>query len=405
MPGCLAGIFLACIVLSNSRSTWLVALAALAAALLSRTSRRKALAWTGAGLVSLVVLSGIFHGATRDFGDTLSTSMRHNIVVRVRNLISLPGDFLTHRSRGEVQTVNSRLSLWKRALELAWSDPVAGAGIGSFYRNSAASDASEEKCGTQTAATARQNVHNWYLQLLAELGAPGFALMLGLIWMCVSPAVSEPASGSQVKRALGLGLTAYGASCLASHHLILNTQQYMIFFLLAWLCPQPPGKALRHRWSVVVAGAVALVAGYQLLGPMAAQPPTAAYGLYPREAGDALGRRWTMREFGFPVRVENDVMFLEFQGAAPNIPGGRQRLTLFLDGREFDEVILDSAAAKRLGYPTGDRIGQTVRLSGKLDRAYNPATRGAGGDNRDLGVLTGDVRFLPDLPGSPPSGR
>jgi hypothetical protein len=399
----LAGVFLCSIILSNSRSTWLVALAAIAATLLSRVDRRKALTWLAAGLVSLVVLGGIFHAATRDYGDTLSTSMRHNIVVRIRNLISLPEEFLEHRRGGEIQTVSGRFSLWKRALELAWRDPVVGVGIGSFYRNS---DASAEMAGDAAATAVRQNAHNWYLQLLAELGLSGALLMLGLVWACVSPGRPGAEAGSPVRRALALGLAAYATSCLASHHLIINTQQYAIFFLLAWLCPRSPEKDPRREWSIFLIAAVAIVAGYQLFGVMAARPAeNAEYGLYPRESSDALGRRWTMREFGFPVKVENDVMLLEFQGAAPSIPGGRQRLTLFLDGRVLDAVVLDSAATKRLCYRTGGLIGKIVRVSGKLDRAYNPAARGAGSDNRDLGALLGDVRFLPDLPGSPPSGR
>jgi len=399
----LAGVFLLSIMLSNSRSTWLVALVAVAATLLSRTSRRQALTWLAAGLLSLVVLSGIFHAATRNYGDTLSTSMRHNIVVRIRNLISLPGEFLTHQSGGEVQTVNGRLSLWKRALELAWRDPVAGAGIGSFYRNS---DASEEQGGEKAATAVRQNAHNWYLQLLAELGLPGFLLMLGLVWTCVSPGRPGTSGASPTRRALAFGLAAYAASCLASHHLILNTQQYAIFFLLAWLCPRTPEKSPRREWSFFLIVAVAVVAGYQLLAvPGGRSAESAAYGLYPSESGDSLGRRWTMREFGFPVKVEGDAMLLEFQGAAPNVPGGRQRLTLFLDGRVLDEVVLDSAATMRLCYRTGGFIGETVRVSGTLDRADNPAARGSGPDNRDLGVLLGDVRFLPDLPGSPFPGR
>jgi len=403
LSACLAGIFFAGIVLSNSRSTWLLALAAVAAALLSRTSRRKALTWTLAGLLSLGALGAVFYGATKDYGDTLSSSMRHNIVVRVRNLISLPGDFLTHQGGGEVQTINGRLRLWERALELARRDPVRGVGIGMFYKNSAVP---EEKAGQEAASPVRQNAHNWYLQLLAELGLPGLALMLCLIWVCVSPVSRGDAPGNPVARALGFGLAAYAASCLAGHHLIINTQQYAVFFLLAWLGWQSPERASRDGRGLFVMALVAVAAVCQLYGVLGAKPDgNAAYGLYQRETGDALERRWTMREFGFPVTVAGEVMLLEFQGAAPNIPGGRQRLTLFLDGRLLDEVVFDSPATRRLCYRTGDIIGKTVRISGKLDLAYNPAARGTGGDNRDLGALIADVRFLPDLPGSQPSGR
>jgi O-antigen ligase len=403
LAACLAGGLLCSIALSNSRSTWLVALAAIAATLLARTSRRKALSWLATGLLSLVILGGIFQAATRDYGDTLSTSMRHNIVVRIRNLISLPGEFLKHQNGGEVQTVNGRFSLWKRALELARHDPLVGAGIGSFYRNS---NAAGDKAGEKAGMAVRQNAHNWYLQLLAELGLAGLLLMLGLAWACVSPDRFGSPPVNPLRRALALGLAAYATSCLVSHHLIVNTQQYMIFFLLAWLCPQPSEKSRGCGKSMILIAAVAVVAGYQLVGVLGAKPPeNAAYGLYPRESGDAFGRRWTMREFGFPVRIENSEMLLEFQGAAPSIPGGRQRLTLFLDGRVLDTVILDSAATRRLCYRTGGLIGKTVRLGGELDRAYNPSTRGAGPDNRDLGVLLGDVRFFPDLPGAPPPGR
>jgi hypothetical protein len=395
----LCGLSLAFVFLSNSRSSWLVAATALAAAALSGTSRRKALPWLAGGAACMVVLGAVFMAATKDYGDTLDVSMRHNLIVRVRNLIVLPADFLARKDSGEVQTLNARVGLWSRALKLGLANPATGAGVGSFYKHSGGQPG---PAGVD-APGARQNAHNWYLQMFAELGLPGLALLAGLFWLGLAPALGRTGSSKEpAGRALALGLAAYLASCLAGHHLLINTQQYMVFFLLAGLAALLPEPAARRGWRVFILASVAAVAAYQLcLAAFAATPAEPEYGFYGREDLDLLERRWTMRKFQIPVAVSDRTMLLEFQSAAANIPGGRQRLKLYLDGRALGEIVFDSAGSRRLFFDTGDLAGKNAVLRGELDAAYNPSTRGAGGDNRDLGVLMSDVRFLPVCPAIP----
>jgi len=70
------------------------------------------------------------------------------------------------------KVLSSRLALWDRAVGIMGEFPLTGAGIGTFYRISPNYHDQEKKDWLKRVKW-KENAHNYYLQLGADLGIPG----------------------------------------------------------------------------------------------------------------------------------------------------------------------------------------------------------------------------------------
>ncbi|MFQ5768414.1 MAG: O-antigen ligase family protein, partial [Acidobacteriota bacterium] len=108
-----------------------------------------------------------------------------------------------------------RLQVWSAALAAAWERPFLGVGPGLLFRqlgNHYWLSGSGWRPG-------RENAHNQYLQLAAEIGPAGLLAFLWLLGGVLRPALS-PATAAAV-RLRGLGLLAYLVTGLTGHPLVL----------------------------------------------------------------------------------------------------------------------------------------------------------------------------------------
>jgi hypothetical protein len=136
----------------------------------------------------------------------------------------------TGRSIEQATTIRREMSL--AALRMTAERPWFGVGAGAFH-----SVSSRYIDPAFRATIPRENAHNNYLQLLAELGAVGFAVVL---WMVVAVVIEV----GQARRTLGLspsvigvaaGLMAFGFTCLAGHPLLIFEVATAFWLLLAAL--------------------------------------------------------------------------------------------------------------------------------------------------------------------------
>ncbi|MFN7989108.1 MAG: O-antigen ligase family protein [Thermoanaerobaculia bacterium] len=250
LAGC-AALLLAGLLLSGSRGAWLATLAAAGAALAGalrarpgeprRERRRVAL---GAALALGVAL-----GALAAWPGEVGALLRR----RAATLVD-PGASLDAVKAG-------RVGFWRAGVRMAVAHPLAGVGPGRVP----ARFAEFRDPGFPVAA---ENVHNYFLQAVAENGVPGgllvlwpfvpLALLAGRL-LLAGDAFSSPSA------ALAPGLLAFALTGFASHPWLLPEMQFL-FWGAAALLPAPTeeegppaARGTRHLlpWALLAAWAAA----------------------------------------------------------------------------------------------------------------------------------------------------
>lgn len=145
--GCILSLVYA-LILSSKRSPFLAAV--LAVVITYIVSRKKNI------IKRLMVVAGVSGGLC---------GVYMLLVSRIPGLSTLidKSEMLLNSSAG---ILNGRLSLWRIALEMFLENPLFGKGYGSFEKISAAAD------------TFTTSAHNYYLQIMAELGIFGLILYM-----------------------------------------------------------------------------------------------------------------------------------------------------------------------------------------------------------------------------------
>jgi O-antigen ligase len=110
----------------------------------------------------------------------------------------------------------TRVELGRAALEMTASDPLFGVGLGNYYvlsnRYVGRMLASQDK--------ERENAHNYFLQMLAELGISGLVLFMGVVCLALWPAW-RAAGGPGPPWGLLAGLSAFLLTLLTGHALLV----------------------------------------------------------------------------------------------------------------------------------------------------------------------------------------
>jgi O-antigen ligase len=166
-----------------------------------------------------------------------------------------------------------RVEMARTSLRMAGEAPVFGVGVGQYPARSG-EFSSPELIRLFPVAT-RENAHNQFLQILAELGVTGLATWLVLVGAALASGFrNRHEGGAPVAGALA-GLAAFLITCLAGHPLLIP-QVAFTFWIVLGLVVHPRGPsdlpAAPHATSRRRAAAV-LAAG--LLALAASIPPRA----------------------------------------------------------------------------------------------------------------------------------
>jgi O-antigen ligase len=156
-----------------------------------------------------------------------------------------------------------RLELAATAMRMTASAPVFGIGIGEFYDKSAVFS-SEVLRRTYP----RENAHNYFLQVLAELGVAGFVAFAWLLVAVLRPLIAAAwtdRSSPSLLQALAWGLVVFLVTCLGGHPLLIQEVAFT-FWILAGVgsglgeAMPPTARARRLPMRIaLVAATVALV--------------------------------------------------------------------------------------------------------------------------------------------------
>ena len=309
---------------------------------------------------------------------------------------------------GAVTSARIRVEFVATSLRMWSTEPLFGVGSGRYY------DLSDQFMGPALDPLWRENAHNNFLQIGAELGAVGF---VGFAWLLL-------AGGRRVREALrnrprspeplligaGAGVAAYLVTCLAGHPLLVPETAYP-FWIMGGLV-----VALAHRGlpSSTVPGRRCLVAGPAiglfLLATVpfridaavrdAALRQDSRFGAFDWELDPAGGRRF--RWLG-----PRATFFVPGGDGAVRVP--LRALHARLDRPVRVDVAVGGQRIARLPLIRGDWVHLALSLpeSGgwrglhRLDLTVDPPWRAderRNGDARTLGVQVGRIEV-------PPSGQ
>jgi hypothetical protein len=236
-------------------------------------------------------------------------------------------------------SLQTRIELAKAAFRMTSEHPVFGVGVGSFYQlsNVYVPDT------LNALRKVRENAHNYYLQVAAELGIPGLLLFLAVLATALRNGI-RTAGTNFVAWGLIAGLTAFLVTCLAGHPLLVSIVAYPFWIALGLAAAPAGGVAPLGRWSH--RAAVALLLGLVLITPLRVAYATRhanmehiGVGLSQWQASaDRVRYRWAGGRSSFYVPSSaRRISFLLHRGpAAP----AQIEVHVFLDGRDADRVVL-----------------------------------------------------------------
>jgi O-antigen ligase len=285
--------------------------------------------------------------------------------------------------------------------------PVLGLGVGRYYEESALF-LSPEMAWTY----AFQNAHNYFLQVAAEIGLVGVALLLAVLGLVVFRAMRAISRRPGDMRLLGcaVGVGVMLTTWLTGHPLLLPEVAFPFWILLGLLAGlsgsvliatgelsrKPEAGVGAVRVALVVL--VAIVALWEIgLGRRPLQPSafTSVTGLEPWESdADGARFRWT-HEYAslfvpanatrvyIPVRLPVDVPRLLPMTVDVEVGAVYRGRTLV--GKDW--------AILNLELPPGRPLQRFKRIDLKIQRTWQPAVYIQGSsDLRKVGVQVGEIK-------------
>jgi O-antigen ligase len=348
------------IVLSGSRSGFLVAVLGGAAAVVMSPGRRRIRAAVGlAGIVALVVVLGILaRPSPGDVGKRLGDLFRSSLSLEDR--------------------ASSRPLLWRAAAVSFRESPVEGGGLGSFsWRLPDLAGADRRRLAL------RDNPGSGYLQALAETGIIGLLVMLGFFAALSRGALSRlrEAPGSSA------AVLAFLLALLVGSHWLAPEVGLLFFLLAADVAAPRSASGTGGRVRVLLFAMVALYAVFALRAVFATADPAETFrylnrvGFYGRETGDGGPFHWTRRRFALRVLPEAPGRI----SLANYSPEGKPvEVTVAADGGPvLFRRVLPSGGSTTLALRAGPRP-RVFRF--ELSRSFVPKRLGLS-DRRELGVI------------------
>lgn len=122
-------------------------------------------------------------------------------------------------------SINTRLILWKAGLRMMWTEPFFGIGLGRYFyviHDYAAAF-------LDSIWRPRENAHNYFVQILAELGIPGLLLFLAVL----AGSLRQAWSDSRTSRLVATGIVAFLLTCLTGHPFLVPQVTYPFWIALA----------------------------------------------------------------------------------------------------------------------------------------------------------------------------
>ena len=310
----------------------------------------------------------------------------------------------TFHGRGFRQQFNAT------SLRMIAARPLSGVGIGQYYQTSSLFLSPE-----MAWVYGFENAHNYFLQIAAELGIPGFALFLiwiGAAAVIVARVLARSADGRLCGAAAGV--SALLITCATGHPLLVSEVavpfwiQFGLALGLAESALMNAAPAVdrttatahaRRFWPAAATAAAIIIAGATVRvvrGPVDPPRSRVVHGFYEWETTEDGRRfRWTsdyaslfvsadVTRVYVPMRVPIDRRAIAPMGVEISVAGVYQSRALVFNSWNSITVNLPEATAST----------RFKRIDLKIDRTWQPGLYIAGsGDLRRVGVQVGECEW------------
>ena len=387
----LSFVLLFLILLSSSRASW-IALAIVGFIYLIYKSKK----WYGYAIMGGLVIGVV---CINLFPQIVSTSENF--------YIKRLGSFVLIHKLVEDEAVIRRAVIWQRAINISKEFPMSGSGIGTFYKRSTYfQDPNDARF-----SDFKENTHNYYLQLGAELGIPAVFLFLVILYHIYGGAWElRQTNGSHLDfvNCAVLGMSGYLLTMITGHPLLLAKQQVLFWFIVAALMTPlyeaaKSKKSTRPRnyakYLIFGLALLSLVAQIYKLFNFDKKPSNYAYGYYDYEYWQGENVRWTWRRAVDSVRATDSLIGFKLL-AHPSNSNGPEGLNIriFLDGKPWDEINLFDGGERSLHYYVPFAKNKNLEIRTEVNRTFIPQKMGLSGDNRELGVAVSPVKAIKKMP-------
>ncbi|MCP4601422.1 MAG: O-antigen ligase family protein [Proteobacteria bacterium] len=301
------------------------------------------------------------------------------------------------------KVLKGRLIWWDRGLNMVGEHPVTGRGIGSFYSVSPSYAGPEYK----KYQNRKENAHNYYLQLAADLGIPALLIFIAILYYTYKAGILSISRGGKDKNlvtGLLLGLGAYLLTMITGHPLLLSNQQFLFWFILATISisySSSTGKRLfnarsRRFNALLCVLAVLLAVGYGCrLYDADPRLKIREFGFYGHENWGAEKMRWTWKKSLTNVKATSNIFGIKVVAASHNSAGPEGlEFRLFANDRLLEHVHFFNGGERFLRYWVPSVDGREIQVRTEVSKTFNPFRIGLSQDNRDLGVGVSPIKFL-----------
>jgi len=231
--------------------------------------------------------------------------------------------------------VRIRMGLAKGAIAMAADHPMFGVGLGRFY------DLSESYVNVPNYIV-KENAHNNFLQILAELGVPGLLLFAAVLTAAGALVVRARPEGSWP---LVAGLCAFLLTCLGGHPLLVPSAAFPFWMALgvAVSVPSIPAGNRLVRTAALILIVLFLISipprALAAIGGANVEHTSIGLSLWQREP-DGSRFRWAGGRATF--FAPGSARAARFRLRLGNQGSRSLQVRIFLDGREADRVRLDA---------------------------------------------------------------
>jgi len=377
----------------SQAAAWALAAAALGAALWLTGSRSAAAATVIAGAAAVG-----YALAARS-----SRAVRSGILAAVVLAAIVAGGVRAWTLRRDV-SADFRRDFFATSVRMIAARPMVGVGIGQYF------DTSPLFLSRFLGYTyGFENAHNFFLQLIAELGIPGAAPLLALLALPLVRGARAMLVTPDDLRVIGCvaGLTALLATCLTGHPLLLDEVAFPFWILLGMILAVAGAILARATEDATVAGPgpapalVAAVAAAVMLiyvvgarRPMIPSDSIAVTGLVPGEtSADGVPYRWTLDYAGLfvPRTVTRVAIPVRLPIDLPQVAPTAVRVKTAGVNRGQTPVG-SSWVTVNVELPPLDTLQAYRRIDLKVDRTWKPAIYIPGSrEMRSVGVQIGEV--------------
>lgn len=291
-----------------------------------------------------------------------------------------------------------RLILWHTAVRMFAHSPALGVGAGRFTALFREFYAGDPNNATAMKVTATETAHSIYFESLADQGALGLSLWLGVI-VCTMTAGGRAFARSRNldERATLLGMFTLVSIWMLlglTHHIALcRAMEFIFWFALGAVAGAGPEPLSMRGFpkSVTVVLSVLLILGalWQVKNiferPL---PKSFGAGFYHWERqADGSYRRWMGRRGAFFGKVMDGKVSVEVSCPIPGLDQRPQKVSFTADG-EKKELTLNNANPTVISLnAVADENGLAL-IKMETSRLFNPKKDGGHPtDDRDLGVM------------------